>query len=169
VLLKSGALVASSSRSEKIVEFLGWQSTQQSFLHEAKTFARYTKTMNIFLAKWIANTPALSGTQPDREPNIEFDRGLAVEEERPELKPPPLYKVFLVNDDYTPMGFVEYVLQKFFAMSDETATRVMLSVHTQGRGVCGIFTKDIADTKTAQVNDFSRHHQHPLMCTMEEA
>ena len=114
-------------------------------------------------------SPFLNANDPERDADAEFDRGVAVQEERPEVKKPPLYKVFLINDDYTPMGFVEYILQKFFAMSDETATRVMLSVHTQGRGVCGVFTKDIAETKVAQVTEFSRHHQHPLMCTMEEA
>ena len=114
-------------------------------------------------------SPFLNANDPERDADAEFDRGLAVQEERPEVKKPPLYKVFLINDDYTPMGFVEYILQKFFGMSDETATRVMLSVHTQGRGVCGVFTKDIAETKVAQVTEFSRHHQHPLMCTMEEA
>jgi ATP-dependent Clp protease adaptor protein ClpS len=112
--------------------------------------------------------PQLSG-EPNREGEREFDRGLAVEESRPEIKRPPLYKVILLNDDYTPMAFVEYVLQKFFAMPEDMATRVMLSVHTQGKGVCGVFTKDIAETKVMQVNEFSRHHQHPLMCTMEEA
>jgi len=125
--------------------------------------------MKIITAISIPHLPIFSGNDPEREGEAEFDRGLAVQEERPEVKRPPLYKVFLINDDYTPMGFVEYVLQKFFAMSDETATRVMLSVHTQGRGVCGVFTKDIAETKVAQVTEFSRHHQHPLMCTMEEA
>ncbi len=114
-------------------------------------------------------SPFLNANDPERDADAEFDRGVAVQEDRPEVKKPPLYKVFLINDDYTPMGFVEYILQKFFAMSDETATRVMLSVHTQGRGVCGVFTKDIAETKVAQVTEFSRHHQHPLMCTMEEA
>ncbi len=113
--------------------------------------------------------PFLNANDPERDADAEFDRGVAIQEERPEVKKPPLYKVFLINDDYTPMGFVEYILQKFFGMSDETATRVMLSVHTQGRGVCGVFTKDIAETKVAQVTEFSRHHQHPLMCTMEEA
>ena len=117
----------------------------------------------------IPVSPTLSGNDPERESDAEFDRGLAVQEERPEVKKPPLYKVLLINDDYTPMGFVEYVLKKFFAMSDESATRVMLSVHTQGRGVCGVFTKDIAETKVVQVTEFSKHHQHPLMCTMEEA
>ena len=125
--------------------------------------------MKIITAICIPLSPFLSGNDPGRDADTEFDRGIAVQEERPEVKKPPLYKVFLINDDYTPMGFVEYVLQKFFAMSDETATRVMLSVHTQGRGVCGVFTKDIAETKVAQVTEFSRHHQHPLMCTMEEA
>ena len=137
-------------------------------LHVAKTHARYTKSMKIISAI-PPKSPVFSGNDPEREGDAEFDRGLAVQEERPEVKKPPLYKVFLINDDFTPMGFVEYVLQKFFAMSDETATRVMLSVHTQGRGVCGVFTKDIAETKVVQVNEFSRHHQHPLMCTMEEA
>jgi ATP-dependent Clp protease adaptor protein ClpS len=112
-----------------------------------------------------AHTP----NEPNREGEAEFERGLAVEEARPEVKKPPLYKVLLLNDDYTPMKFVEYVLQKFFAMPDDMATRVMLSVHTQGKGVCGVFTKEIAETKVVQVNEFSRHHQHPLMCMMEEA
>ncbi len=138
-------------------------------LHVAKTYDRYTENMKILTAIRMHKSPFFSGTDPEREGEAEFDRGLAVQEERPEVKKPPLYKVFLINDDYTPMAFVEYVLQKFFAMSDETATRVMLSVHTQGRGVCGVFTKDIAETKVVQVNEFSRHHQHPLMCTMEEA
>jgi ATP-dependent Clp protease adaptor protein ClpS len=97
------------------------------------------------------------------------DAGLAVEEARPELKQPPMFKVLLLNDDYTPMEFVVIVLQTFFAMSRENATRVMLHVHTQGKGVCGIYTRDVADTKVNQVNAFSRAHQHPLMCAMEEA
>jgi ATP-dependent Clp protease adaptor protein ClpS len=107
--------------------------------------------------------------EPNREGEQEFERGLAVEDARPEIKRPPMYKVMLLNDDYTPMAFVEYVLQKFFAMPEDMATRVMLSVHTQGKGICGVYTKDIAETKVMQVNEFSRHHQHPLMCTMEEA
>ncbi|GMU44347.1 MAG: ATP-dependent Clp protease adapter ClpS [Xanthomonadales bacterium] len=97
------------------------------------------------------------------------DLGLAVQESRPELKKPPMFKVVLLNDDYTPMEFVVIVLETFFAMSRENATRVMLHVHTQGKGVCGVFTRDVADTKVAQVNAFSRAHQHPLMCAMEEA
>jgi ATP-dependent Clp protease adaptor protein ClpS len=97
------------------------------------------------------------------------DLGLAVQESRPELKKPPMFKVVILNDDYTPMEFVVIVLETFFAMSRENATRVMLHVHTQGKGVCGVFTRDVADTKVAQVNAFARAHQHPLMCAMEEA
>ncbi len=97
------------------------------------------------------------------------DLGVVAEASRPELKKPPLFKVFLMNDDYTPMEFVVIVLETFFAMSRETATRIMLHVHTQGRGVCGVFTRDVADTKVTQVNAFSRAHQHPLLCAMEEA
>ncbi len=97
------------------------------------------------------------------------DLGVVAEASQPELKTPPLFKVFLLNDDYTPMEFVVIVLETFFAMSRENATRIMLHVHTQGRGVCGIFTRDVAETKVTQVNAFSRAHQHPLLCAMEEA
>jgi len=97
------------------------------------------------------------------------DGDLAVQEQRPKLKKPPLYQVVLLNDDYTPMEFVVEILEQFFGMDREKATRVMLSVHTAGKGVCGIYPKDIAETKVAQVNDYSRQHQHPLLCTMEEA
>ncbi|MCG7930405.1 MAG: ATP-dependent Clp protease adapter ClpS [Candidatus Thiodiazotropha lotti] len=103
----------------------------------------------------------------DREQNS-HDDGLALEEASPKLKRPPLYKVIILNDDYTPMEFVVQVLETFFNMDREKATRVMLHVHTRGVGVCGVFTKDIAETKVSQVNDCSRSNQHPLMCTMEE-
>ena len=97
------------------------------------------------------------------------DGGLAVETAKPKLKQPPLYKVILLNDDYTPMEFVVQVLETFFHMDRERATQVMLHVHTRGVGVCGVFTKDIAETKVHRVNDYSRSNQHPLLCTMEEA
>ena len=97
------------------------------------------------------------------------DHGLAIQEARPKLKRPPLYKVILLNDDYTPMEFVVQVLEHFFSMNREKATQVMLHVHTRGVGVCGVYTKDVAETKVAQVNDFARSHQHPLLCAMEEA
>jgi ATP-dependent Clp protease adaptor protein ClpS len=95
------------------------------------------------------------------------DGGLALQESKPELKRPPLFKVVLINDDYTPMEFVVEVLQIFFRMNREQATHVMLTVHTQGKGVCGIFTRDIAETKAAQVNQYAREHEHPLLCEIE--
>ena len=99
-------------------------------------------------------------------PNSE--RGLVVEEARPRLKRPPLYQVILLNDDYTPMEFVVDVLERIFNLNRTTATRVMLEVHTRGKGVCGVFTYEIAETKVAQVTSYARQHQHPLLCTMEE-
>lgn len=97
------------------------------------------------------------------------DGGLAVQEAKPKVKRPPLYKVILLNDDFTPMDFVVEILRNFFGMSEEKATQVMLHVHTRGVGVCGVFPRDVAETKVQMVNDYSRRHQHPLMCAMEEA
>jgi len=101
-------------------------------------------------------------------PNQDHDDDLALLEAKPILKRPPLYKVVLLNDDFTPMDFVIEVLMDFFAMTEETATRVMLQIHTQGIGVCGTYSKDVAETKVIIVNEYSREHQHPLMCAMEE-
>ncbi|MEZ5465162.1 MAG: ATP-dependent Clp protease adapter ClpS [Lysobacteraceae bacterium] len=97
------------------------------------------------------------------------ETGIAVEVAKPEVAKPPLFRVLLMNDDYTPMDFVVQVLRIFFNMDQEKATQVMLHVHTRGRGVCGVFTREVAETKVGQVNDFSREHQHPLLCTMEPA
>ena len=102
-------------------------------------------------------------------PEQDWDDGVAVEEAQPKLKRPPLYNVILLNDDYTPMEFVVHVLEHFFNLSRDKATRVMLQVHTQGRGVCGTFTREVAETKVAHVNEYSRDNQHPLLCTMEYA
>jgi len=102
-----------------------------------------------------------------KEGEEESGTGLALEESKPELKRPPLFKVVLINDDYTPMEFVVEVLEIFFRMNREQATHVMLTVHTQGKGVCGIFTRDIAETKAAQVNQYAREHEHPLLCEIE--
>ena len=99
----------------------------------------------------------------------EHAAGAAVQEARPELNPPPRYRVLLLNDDFTPMDFVVQVLELFFHLSREKATQIMLHVHTRGVGVCGAFSRDVAETKVAQVKDFAPRHQHPLMCTMEEA
>lgn len=98
-----------------------------------------------------------------------LDDDLAVQEAKPKLKRPPLYKVILINDDYTPMDFVVHVLESFFAIDRENATRIMLEVHTRGKGICGVFTHEIAETKVSLVNNYSRENRHPLLCTMEKA
>jgi ATP-dependent Clp protease adaptor protein ClpS len=104
----------------------------------------------------------------DFDPFKDNDDGLVVQEVRPKLKKPPLYKVILLNDDFTPMDFVIEILMDFFAMPEQKATQVMLQIHTQGVGVCGTYSKDVAETKVYIVNEYSRAHQHPLMCSMEE-
>ena len=96
------------------------------------------------------------------------DEGLALQEAKPELKEPSMYKVVLMNDDYTPMEFVVNLLERLFGLDREKATRIMLLIHTHGKGVCGIYTYEIAETKVAQVNEYSQRHQHPLLCEMEE-
>ncbi|HZD26591.1 MAG TPA: ATP-dependent Clp protease adapter ClpS, partial [Alphaproteobacteria bacterium] len=87
---------------------------------------------------------------------------------RTKTKKPSMYRVLLLNDDYTPMEFVVHVLQRFFNKNQEEATRIMLHVHQKGIGVCGIYPYDVAETKVVQVVDFARKHQHPLQCTMEK-
>ena len=101
--------------------------------------------------------------------SFEFDHDTAVATGRPRLSPPARWQVLLLNDDYTPMDFVIEVLQQHFAMSIEQATQVMLHVHTRGRGSCGVYTREVAETKVALVNEFARSNQHPLLCTMEQA
>jgi ATP-dependent Clp protease adaptor protein ClpS len=105
----------------------------------------------------------------DHQPGDSSDSGTALQEAKPKLKQPPLYKVLMLNDDYTPMDFVVHVLKTFFAMTTEQATEIMLHVHTRGVGVCGVFTRDIAETKVTQVVHYAREHQHPLRCTVEKA
>tara|TARA_R110001583_G_scaffold84788_2_gene222715 strand:- start:3594 stop:3941 length:348 start_codon:yes stop_codon:yes gene_type:complete len=100
---------------------------------------------------------------------FEGEDGVAIETAKPALKPPSMYKVILLNDDYTPMDFVVDVLALFFSMDQEKATHVMLAIHTQGRAVCGIYPRDIAETKAAQVNQYSRDNQHPLLCEVDKA
>jgi ATP-dependent Clp protease adaptor protein ClpS len=102
-------------------------------------------------------------------PEPAHEHGVVVAPSRPELARPPLYSVLLLNDDYTPMDFVVDVLMRFFPLDLERATQVMLHVHTRGRGVCGVFTREIAESKVAQVNEYARLNQHPLLCTMERA
>ena len=121
------------------------------------------------------STPRMAG--PTRGPGQggggdSGDRGIGtgiVTKTRAKTKKPSLYKVLILNDDYTPMEFVVDILQRFFVMDRTKATRVMLEVHTKGKGVCGVFTYEIAETKVAQVIAYARQHQHPLMATLEEA
>ncbi len=94
--------------------------------------------------------------------------GVVLEKQRSKTKPPPMFKVVIYNDDFTPMEFVVLVLQKFFPLTREQATQIMLKVHKEGMGVCGVFPKDMAATKVEQVTAFARQHQHPLRCGMEE-
>jgi len=100
-------------------------------------------------------------------PAWQQDSDTVVETERPQTKKPTMYKVVLLNDDYTPMEFVVELLERFFGKTRENATRIMLSIHTEGKGVCGIYTKDVAETKAGTVNQYSRDHQHPLLCVVE--
>ena len=95
------------------------------------------------------------------------ETGLAVKS-RPKTKRPAMYKVLMLNDDYTPMEFVVHVLERYFAMSQQEATRIMLHVHQRGIGICGVFTYEVAETKVNQVMDLARQHQHPLQCTIEK-
>jgi len=106
----------------------------------------------------------------DKDSDDDFDdgdHGVVVERSKPKLKRPPMYKVLLNNDDYTPMEFVILVLEKFFSKDRVMATKIMLAVHHEGYGVCGLYTHDVAETKVAQVNDFARANEHPLLCTLE--
>jgi len=97
------------------------------------------------------------------------DGGVALEPQKSRVKPPPLYRVVVLNDDFTPMDFVVVVLQRFFGMNREQATVVMLKVHREGKGVCGVYPRDVAATKVEQVSSFAQKHQHPLVCVMEES
>jgi len=102
-----------------------------------------------------------------RRDQSDGDTGVIVET-RPKTKKPSMYKVLMLNDDYTPMEFVVHVLERFFAMNTEKATQVMLNVHRRGVGICGVFPYEVAETKVTQVMDFAREHQHPLQCTLEK-
>ncbi len=105
---------------------------------------------------------------PDNGDSKDESQTGIVTKTRPKTKKPSLYKVLLLNDDYTPMEFVVHVLERFFNKGREEATRIMLHVHQKGVGICGVYTYEVAETKVTQVMDFSRQHQHPLQCTMEK-
>ena len=106
-------------------------------------------------------------SEDDPESDQDRDIGIVEAPDKPELKRPSMYKVIMLNDDYTPMEFVTHVLEAFFDMTREKATQIMLVVHTTGSAVCGIYPKDIAETKSEQVNRYAQENQHPLMLTVE--
>ena len=118
---------------------------------------------------FVDNTRSELILGPDEDQEDQEDQGtsVAVATIEPKLKKPPLYRVVIFNDDYTPMEFVVYVLQTFFGIDRDKATQIMLAIHTHGKGVCGIFTKEVAETKSAQVNNFARENEHPLISEIE--
>ena len=121
------------------------------------------------LKKSVAQMP-LSASNREEEGRPYKGDGLVVDvKPQPKVKKPSLYRVLLLNDDYTPMEFVVHILQRFFNKNVEEATRIMLHVHQSGVGQCGIFTYEVAETKVTEVMNYSRKHQHPLMCVMEKA
>lgn len=109
-------------------------------------------------------------SQPPQPPSVprRGDGAVVAERKTARTKPPQLYQVVLLNDDYTPMEFVVLVLQRYFNKGQEDATRIMLHVHHKGVGICGVYTYEVAETKVSQVMDFARQHGHPLQCTMEK-
>ena len=107
------------------------------------------------------------GQNNEQDSGDELERGIAVKS-RPKTKKPSMYKVLMLNDDYTPMEFVIYVLESFFSMSHDEATQVMLHVHQKGVGICGVFTYEIAETKVNQTMDLAQKNEHPLQCTIEK-
>jgi len=127
--------------------------------HQEADFERFDPTV-------LRMSPVMGPDDGD-DSNDENQTGI-VTKTRPETKKPSLYKVLLLNDDYTPMEFVVHVLERFFNKGREEATRIMLHVHQKGVGICGVYTYEVAETKVTQVMDFSRQNQHPLQCTMEK-
>ncbi len=118
-----------------------------------------------YITNMMINTPTTA--QDEKEDGGSFQTGIAVKP-KPKTKKPSLYKVMLLNDDYTPMEFVVQVLEQFFNKSQEEATRIMLHVHRRGVGLCGVFTFEIAETKVMLVMDYAKRNQYPLQCIMEK-
>lgn len=120
-------------------------------------------------AVWQASAPvAMAGKRDERDQDPGGPGTSVIAKTRPQTKKPSLYRVLLLNDDYTPMEFVVHILQKFFNKSTDDATRIMLHVHQHGVGECGVYTYEVAETKVTQVMDFARKNQHPLQCVMEK-
>lgn len=124
--------------------------------------------VGIDLLPFVLAMAGNSGDGPGNGDSDDEGQTGIVTKTRPKTKKPSLYKVLLLNDDYTPMEFVIHVLERFFSKGREEATRIMLHVHQKGVGICGVYTYEVAETKVTQVMDFARQHQHPLQCTMEK-
>ena len=139
------------------------KSGQNTFMEHAKRY---------LAVQMDGPSGAISGPSDDKAgPPDGGDDGTGtgtITRTRTKTKKPSMYKVLLLNDDYTPMEFVVYVLQRFFSKSAEDATKIMLHVHQNGVGICGVFTYEVAETKVSQVMDLARQHDHPLQCTMEK-
>jgi len=139
---------------------MGWDQESRLKLSEVLPATKGTVNSGISLSDIV---------RAGKDDDLEFGRSLDVLEEtaKPALKKPPMYKVVMLNDDYTPMEFVIEVLQIFFGMNREKATQIMLAVHTIGKATCGVYTRDIAETKSAQVNQYAQESQHPLVSETE--
>ena len=119
------------------------------------------------ILQWVDMTEQIKPPSTPRRSDDDGDTGVAVKT-RTRTKKPSMYKVLMLNDDYTPMEFVVYVLQRYFTMPHERATQIMLHVHQRGVGVCGVYTYEVAETKVSQVMDLAHENQHPLQCTIEK-
>jgi ATP-dependent Clp protease adaptor protein ClpS len=117
---------------------------------------------------YLEGAKAGSSLMADKNRNKTDGQTGVITRTAPKTKKPSMYKVLLLNDDYTPMEFVVHVLERFFNKARDEATRIMLHVHQKGIGICGVYTFEVAETKVTQVMDFARQHQHPLQCTMEK-
>lgn len=137
------------------------------FTSPSRDWCRPAHTIPLTHLTHAAQDDSRAMTDPQIHPDREGD--LALEEEPTPVAPPPMYKVIMLNDDFTPMEFVVLVLVRYFGMDNDRATAIMLEVHNRGRAVCGVFTREVAETKVMQVNDLARQNQHPLLCMMEEA
>lgn len=145
----------------KQVEEAQAQASENRFMHLRND---QTKQQQLFEGFVAVNSEGTSADQSAKDSAYAVD----VAQPQQELSPPPMYRVLLHNDDFTPMEFVVAVLQSYFAMDQSRAVRIMLDVHRRGVGVCGVFTKEIAETKTMQVTEKAKQHQYPLKCTHEE-
>lgn len=151
----------------------GFKARRMTWMHAdtaaADTLRGYAPTMDGSRgrAPVPGHPPVCAAGDDDQHGGDDSDHGTVLKT-RPKTKKPSMYKVLMLNDDYTPMEFVVHVLERYFSKTHEEATRIMLAVHQRGVGICGVFTYEIAETKVTQVMDLARKHQHPLQCAIEK-